>query len=46
MELLGLAHLLFSKVGIFGVALLWGGKATVSWLLYRWWKLRRAAALR
>lgn len=43
MELIGLAHLLFSKVGIFGVALLWGVKAAVSWLLYRWWKLRRAA---
>lgn len=43
MELIGLAHLLFSKVGIFGVALFWGVKMAVSWLLYRWWKLRRTA---
>lgn len=43
MALLDLAHLLFSKVGIFGVALLWGVKVAVSWTLYRWWKLKRAA---
>jgi len=43
MELIGLAHLVFSKVGIFGVALFWLVKAAVSWVLYRWWKLRRAA---
>jgi len=43
MALLDLAHLLFSKVGIFGVALLWGVKVVVSWTLYRWWKFKRAA---
>ncbi|WP_165978922.1 hypothetical protein [Antarcticimicrobium luteum] len=43
MELIGLAHLLLSKVGIFGVALFWGLKVAVSWMLYRWWRLRRAA---
>ncbi|MDF1715531.1 MAG: hypothetical protein P1U75_02490 [Antarcticimicrobium sp.] len=43
MELIGLAHLLFSKVGIFGVALIWGLKLAVSWTLYRWWKIKRTA---
>ncbi|MGE4324854.1 MAG: hypothetical protein AB7E21_01930 [Pseudodonghicola sp.] len=43
MAWIDLAHLLVSKIGIFGVALLWGIKAAVSWMLIRWWKLRRAA---
>lgn len=43
MELIGLAHLVVSKLGLFGLALIWTLKVAASWTLYRWWKLRRAA---
>jgi len=44
MELIGLAHLVFSKLGLAGLALIWGLKLALSWTLYRWWRLKRAAA--
>ncbi|GAA6200405.1 hypothetical protein [Aquicoccus sp. SU-CL01552] len=43
MELIGLAHLVFSKLGIFGLALIWGVKLALSWTAYRWWKIKRTA---
>ena len=44
MELIALAHLLFAKLGIGGLALIWGLKLVLSWTLLRRWRSRRTAA--